>query len=438
MRLFNLIFARTLENGIGMNNKIPWHDSDDLKNFKRITKGNIVIMGSKTYQSIGKDLPDRINIVISKYNTFEFVINNTLKNEENKDKEIFVIGGAQLFNYCIDNYYNLIDKIYETLIMDKSYKCDCFITSDINIEEKFDINNINYTSKYNKITEYSYHNIDEYNYLELIKKIISKGNKRNDRTGVGTLSIFGEKLEFDLRNNRLPLFTSKFVSFKNVLVELLWFIKGSCSLNYLHENKCRIWDANVEAKGQLGPMYPMQWRRCGARYIHDDVDSLEGGIDQLSNMIKIIKEDPHSRRILINNYDVKNLDKMCLNPCHVLFQVNVTGENNELLEGIFYMRSSDVILGLPYNVCSYAILLHILAHITNKKAIRLIAMLADTHIYLNHIQAAKEQLERKPRNFPTISINKSLCDIDNIEIDQFEIFDYHHLGKLKNPTPMAV
>ena len=440
MRLFNLIFAKTLENGIGFNNKIPWHDSDDLKNFKKVTEGHIIIMGKNTHDSIGKDLPNRVNMIVTRYRTFEFIM-QILSKDEYKDKTIFVIGGALLYNYCIERYSHLIDKVYITLITHKKYQCDCFITQ-IHEEEKYNVIQEFYTSLHNRITEASQHNEDEQNYLDLIHKIIHKGNKRSDRTGIGTLSLFAEKLEFDLRDNRLPLFTTKFVSFKNILVELLWFIKGSCSLDYLHEHGCKIWDANVKAKGQLGPMYPMQWRRCGANYIHDDVDCKEGGIDQLRDMIKLIRTDPHSRRILISNYDVANLDKMCLNPCHVLFQVYVTGRNNEYLEGIFYMRSSDTILGLPYNVCSYAILLHTVAYLTGKKATRLVAVLADAHVYLNHINAAMEQVSRTPRNFPTLHLEKGelqqSIDIDELDLQNFKLYDYHHLGKLSHSTPMAV
>ena len=249
------------------------------------------------------------------------------------------------------------------------------------------------------------------------------------------MSLFGKSLSFDLRDNLLPLFTTKFVSFKNVLTELLWFIQGSCCLNYLHEHGCKIWDANVKQKGQLGPMYPMQWRRRGAVYIHDQVDCKDNGIDQLANMIKLIKEDPTSRRIIIDNWDVVNLDKMCLSPCHVIFQVYV---NNEELEGIVYLRSSDTILGLPYNVASYSILLHILAHITNKRAVRLHVNIGDTHIYKNHIDAALEQIKRIPRTFPTLWIDNRIENIDDFEHRHFKLLDYHHQGKLLSPTPMAV
>ena len=433
MRTFNLIYARTLDGGIGYKNKIPWHDSCDLKNFKRVTEGNIVIMGKNTRNSIGKELSNRINIVITKYYTFEFALQN-LCTEEFRDKEIFVIGGAILYNYCIETYSHLINKVYITLIIDSKYECDTFITS-LNDEEKYNVTKEFYTKKNNRITEATNFNIDENKYLELLQEIYKNGNDKKDRTNIGTLSLFSKTLSFNLKDGLLPLFTTKFVSFKNILTELLWFIRGSCSLDFLHEHGCKIWNANVEQKGQLGPMYPMQWRRRGAKYIHDDVDSKDGGIDQLANMIRLIREDPNSRRILIDNWDVVNLDKMCLSPCHVLFQVYV---NDRELEGNLYLRSSDTVLGLPYNVASYSILLHILAHVTDKKAIKLHVTMGDTHIYKTHIKAVEEQIKRIPRTFPTLRIDHSIKNIDKLTHQHFKIFDYNHRGNLNFPVPMAV
>ena len=231
------------------------------------------------------------------------------------------------------------------------------------------------------------------------------------------------------------MFTTKFVSFKNVLVELLWFIKGSCCLDYLRDNGCKIWDANVKEKGHLGPIYPLQWRRRGVEYIHDDVDSQDGAIDQLGNMIKLIKEDPYSSRILIDNWDVVNLDKMCLSPCHVLFQVFV---DKGKLEGNLYLRSSDLLLGLPYNICSYAILLHLLAHITDKKGVKLTVNMGDTHIYSNHFDAVNKQIKRLPQSFPSLWIDPTITNINDFELEHFKIFDYQHKDKLSSPKPMAV
>lgn len=433
MRTFNLIYARTSEFGIGKDNKIPWNDSGDLKHFKKVTINNIVIMGKKTRESIGRELPDRINRIITKYNTLEFVLSN-LYGDEYKDKEIFIIGGGYLYNYCIDNYYHLINKVYRTIILDNKYECDVFI-KQFPIDTDFKVIENLVTSKGNPISISHKINFEENQYLSLLKEILTSGNKKNDRTKVGTLSLFSKNLTFNLSNGLLPLFTTKHVSFKNVLTELLWFIKGSCNLDFLHQHGCKIWDANVKEKGQLGPMYPMQWRRRGAMYMHDDVDSKEGSTDQLANMIKLIREDPDSRRILIDNWDVVNLDKMCLNPCHVLFQLYVNGD---MLEGSLYLRSSDAILGLPYNTASYAILLHMLAHVTNKKAVKLHVTMGDTHIYNTHIEAAKEQIQRLPRTFPTIKIDSSSRDIDSLEHSHFKLCDYNHCGKLNSPTPMAV
>ena len=423
MRLFNIIYARTPNGGIGYKNDIPWHDEDDLKHFRQVTENHIVIMGERTRKSIGKDLPNRLNLVVSKFNTLEFVL-KTLCAEEHRDKEVFVIGGGILYNYCIGTYPHLIDKVYSTLIIDDTYECDTFVTDppeheswNYNLAQEFS------TKKGNPIVLLLRINHDEGKYLELLREIYKSGNDRGDRTGVGTLSLFNKSLSFDLRDGILPLFTTKFVSFKNVLTELLWFIRGSSSLDFMHEHGCRIWDANVEQKGELGPMYPVQWRNRG------------GEVDQLANMVRLIKNDPHSRRILIDNWDVVNLDKMCLSPCHVLFQVYVNGDQ---LEGALFLRSSDTVLGLPYNVASYSILLHILATVTDKKAVRLHVTMGDTHIYKTHIKAVEEQIERVPRVFPVLFIDRTIKDIDHFEHKHFSIFDYNHSGKLKAQTPMAI
>lgn len=435
MRTFNLIYAKTNDGGIGLNNGIPWRDPQDLRHFRETTEGHIVIMGRKTLESMGKELPNRINEVLTQDNTLESALIK-YSTPEFKDKTIFIIGGGAVFNYCLRYFNHKINIIYETIIHTMSnIVCDIMITP-IDYSRYLKLNT-KQTSLGNVITEYYHKNRDELQYHYLIERIIRKGNKRNDRTGVGTLSTFGESISFDLRDNTVPLFTSRRIPFKTMLVELLFFIKGKCSLDYLHENKCRIWDKNVEAKGQLGPMYPFQMRHAGTEYIHDDVDHT-GGIDQLKNMIQLIKDDPHSRRILINNYDVKNLDKMCLNPCHVLFQVYVTGDDNDELEGIVYLRSSDVMLGLPFNIASYSMLLHILGHLTNKKATKITAMLGDTHIYLNHLDSAKELLRRQTRTFPSIHIDKKITDIDDFELEHFSLLDYENYGNLSSEMPMAV
>ena len=210
MRTFNLIFARTVERGIGHKNKIPWHDPCDLKNFKNITEDNIVIMGKNTFDSIGKELPNRINIIITRYYTFEFAL-RSLCNEEFKNKSIFVIGGSVLYNYCIRMYSHLITKIYITIITDEHYECDTFIDY-LNEEEKYNVIKEFYTKKKNRITEATRHNEDECRYLELLEEIYEKGNGKKDRTGVGTLSLFSKTLSFNLKDGLLPLFTTKLVS----------------------------------------------------------------------------------------------------------------------------------------------------------------------------------------------------------------------------------
>lgn len=420
MRTFSVVLATDIANGIGKDGKIPWHSKDDMKHFKELTDGHIVIMGRNTHESIGKDLPNRINLVVSQNYPLDKAFNETLNHSK---KKVFVIGGAQIYNEVFSNtkYRRYIRHVYHTII-NKVYECDAKV-------EKFDHMFQHISDKSiddGIIITYNNLNIDEHNYLNLVSHIIKYGYDRDDRTGVGTKALFGVNMRFDLSGNRIPLLTTKFVSFKTIFHELKWFLNGVCSIEYLRENKVKIWDKNVEANGGIvGPMYPWQWRHSGANYFHDDIVSSEG-IDQIDNMIKIIKEDPMSRRILLCNWNPSDIHKGCLPPCHITFQVFVHGDDNSEISGLLNMRSSDVGLGLPYNVVSYALLLHMLAHITGKKAITLNLMLGDTHVYKNHMEPLLDQCKRVPVSFPTIKITKETNNIDDLTIDDFVIYDYEH------------
>lgn len=424
MRTFNIIMASDLTNGIGKDGKIPWSSKEDMKHFKDKTKNNIVIMGRKTHESIGRQLPDRINLVLSENYTFEKAM---LETENHPDKEVYVIGGAQVYNMILQNerYDKYIRFIYHTII-NQVYNCDIRIEP---YTDRFQLINTD-TINEGLILTYVRPNEQEIQYLNLVNNVIKYGNDRNDRTGVGTKSLFGVNIVYDINDNRIPLLTTKFVSFRSVFHELKWFLNGVPSIEYMQKNKVKIWDKNVEANGGVvGPMYPWQWRHYGAEYTHDNINSTSG-IDQIENIIELVRNDPMSRRILLTNWNPSDVPKGCLPPCHITFQIYVHGDDNKEISGLLNMRSNDLGLGHPYNIVSYSLLLHMIAHVTNKKASKLHIMLGDTHVYNNHIEPLKEQLKRHPTTFPSIKITKNTDNINDIEVDDITLFDYKHESRI--------
>tara|TARA_B110000908_G_C10264377_1_gene462234 strand:- start:2696 stop:3988 length:1293 start_codon:yes stop_codon:yes gene_type:complete len=420
MRTFSVILALDLTNGISKEGKIPWYSEDDIKHFEELTTGHIVIMGRKTHELIGKNLSDRVNIVVSQNYSLDMAFVETLNYS---DKKVFIIGDAQLYNEVFINikYRRFIRYVYSTII-NKIYNCDTNVEKFEHMFQRIEDKTIDEGI----IVTYVNPNIDELNYLNLIKHTIKHGHDRNDRTNVGTKALFGVNMTFNISENRIPLLTTKFVSFKTIFHELKWFLNGICSIEYMQKNKVKIWDKNVEAnEGKVGPMYPWQWRHSGADYQHDEIQSREG-IDQIANIINLIRTDPMSRRILLCNWNPSDVPKGCLPPCHITFQVFVHGEDNSEISGLLNMRSSDLALGLSYNCVSYAVLLHMLAHVTKKKATALHLMLGDAHIYKNHFDAVEVQCKRKAVSFPTIKITKETDNIDDITVDDFILFDYEH------------
>lgn len=255
---------------------------------------------------------------------------------------------------------------------------------------------------------------DEDQYLSLIRKIFEDGDPKNDRTGTGTLSLFGTIMRFDLRNKTLPLFTTKRMHWKGVAEELLWFLRGETSSKTLAAKGVKIWDANGSSdflksrglghreEGDLGPIYGFQWRHFGALYRGPHADYEGEGIDQLREVVRLLKEEPSSRRILMTAWNPLALAEMALPPCHVLAQFNVTGGNQ--LSCLLYQRSGDVGLGVPYNVASYSLLTHLLAHEVGMEAKELVHVIGDAHVYSNHVSPLRTQVEKTPFPFPTLEI----------------------------------
>lgn len=253
-------------------------------------------------------------------------------------------------------------------------------------------------------------------YLDLLEKIMTEGVDRGDRTGTGTRSIFGYQMRFDL-NEGFPLLTTKKLHLKSIIYELLWFLKGDTNVRYLQENGVRIWNEWARPDGELGPVYGYQWRSWP--------DYNGGYIDQISEVIRTIKENPGSRRIIVSAWNVAQLPEMALPPCHLLFQFYVADGRLSLM---LYQRSADCFLGVPFNIASYALLLMMVAQVTGLKPGEFIHTLGDTHIYHNHFEQVRTQLQRVPTALPTMHLNPDVKDIFDFKYEDFELRGY-------NPQP---
>lgn len=452
---FNLIAAVSRNRGIGFKNKIPWaFPSKDSTYFKKITcdslnnKNNAIIMGKNTWKSLNNNvLRGRYNFVLSR--TFEdnkhFASDNnsyfytassldsalSIIDKRNDINEVFIIGGEQLYNQTITD--KRCDKVYLTEI-EEDYECDTFFPklpkwmslqkSDVDYCDKID-NYLTFNVFENIYNTQSFkHKVkDESKYLKLLDNIVKEDNHRQTRNAI-TLSSFGKHLEFDMKSG-FPLLTTKKMYWRGVVEELLFFLKGNTDSNILANKKVNIWKPNTTREfldnrnlqhyneGDMGPMYGWNWRYFGAEYKGAEHDYSNQGLDQLKNCINLIKNDPTSRRIMMTSFDPSKLYQSVLAPCHSLmiqFYVN----NNEL-SATMYQRSSDSFLGLPFNIASTSLLLHIIAHVTNKIPSKVHIFLGDVHVYDSHLDAINEQLKRIPYPKPMLQINKKNNENDSID-----------------------
>lgn len=280
---------------------------------------------------------------------------------------------------------------------------------------------------------------DEYQYLDLIRTIMERGQEKGDRTGVGTKSIFGAQMRFNLRD-QFPLLTTKRVFWRGVVEELLWFIAGDTNAKHLSDKNVRIWDANGSRdfldmrglhhreEGDLGPVYGFQWRHFGAEYVDMHTDYSGQGVDQLSQVIHTIKTNPNDRRIIMSAWNPPDIPNMALPPCHAFVQFYVC---NGELSCQLYQRSADMGLGVPFNIASYSLLTYMIAHICHLKPGDFIHTLGDAHIYINHIQPLTQQLQRVPRPFPKLEIRRQITEIDTFQIDDIILHDYKPHPKIQ-------
>lgn len=259
-------------------------------------------------------------------------------------------------------------------------------------------------------------------YLDLLQEIMDHGTVKSDRTGVGTKSIFGHQMRFDLSEG-FPLLTTKKVHLRSIIHELLWFISGDTNIGYLHDNKVSIWDEWADANGDLGPVYGKQWRSW---------DTPDGrSIDQLSEVIETIKRNPDSRRMIVCAWNPSDVDKMALPPCHCFFQFYVSDGR---LSCQLYQRSADTFLGVPFNIASYALLTMMIAQVCGLKPGEFVHTTGDTHIYLNHFDQVREQLSRTPRPLPVMKLNPEVKDIFQFRYEDFTLEGYDPWPAIKAPV----
>ena len=465
--------------GIGKNNDMPWNLPSELRNFKKLTSAtaessnrNAVIMGRKTWESIPekfRPLSGRLNVVLTRNQSNldvpkDVVLASGLDEAIDKVNEMgpqiekmFVIGGGSIYSQVIND--SRCNRIYLTEV-NTDVECDtffpnfrelgfeCFSTSEPRQE-----NGVSFQyqvwerktepEKSPSMARDSSETVhEEMQYLNMIKKIIETGVRRTDRTGTGTLSLFGVQMRYSLRENILPLLTTKRVFWRGVAEELLWFISGDTSAKTLQDKNIRIWDGNGSREylnslglhdretGDLGPVYGFQWRHFGAKYTNMHADYTGKGVDQLAEVVEKIKNNPSDRRIILSAWNPADLNLMALPPCHMFAQFYVA---NGELSCQMYQRSADMGLGVPFNIASYSLLTRMLAQVTGLKAGEFVHTIGDAHVYLDHVEPLKEQLRREPRPFPVLKINPAVKDIDSFSYDDFTVEDYvpHKTIKMK-------
>jgi dihydrofolate reductase/thymidylate synthase len=473
LRCFKIVVAVAPDGGIGKDNQLPWRIPGDLKYFKHVTsltadptKTNAVIMGRNTWNSLPEQLrplPNRVNVVLSRnpgtcfdqaYTATSLASALSMLDSAAFDsvENVFVIGGSSVYAEAVSS--PLCTEMHITRIL-QPFVCDTFfpgIDSSAFIKEKqsTDMRESDVTYRFEVwkanrpvapcpgVTWVA--KPEEYQYLNLIRDIMANGVLRGDRTGTGTLSLFGKQMRFSLRDHAMPLLTTKRTFWRGVAEELLWFVRGCTSARVLQDKNVRIWDGNSSREyldsiglterevGDLGPVYGFQWRHFGAEYgtMHDDYAGK--GIDQLSQIIETLRTNPNDRRMIITAWNPSALKDMALPPCHLLTQFYVA---NGELSCQMYQRSADMGLGVPFNIASYALLTRMIAQVVGLQAGDFVHVLGDAHVYCNHVQALEEQVKREPRPFPKLLINADKKDIDEFVFEDFEIVGYFPHGAIK-------
>lgn len=453
---FSIIVALDIKNGIAKQGQIPWHNRSDLHFFRETTHGqgrNAVIMGRKTYESLPanvRPLPGRQCVIISttwqpsdhpNILIYSSLLEALIGLGQAHYEHVFVAGGERVYQEAIRHFLYLCDHIYVTRFA-HDYECDQFFPWS-------DIESMPHTTQsiedYDRYTFTPQVRHSEYEYLNLIRDVLTNGEDRVDRTGVGTRSVFGARMVFDLTNS-FPILTTKKMAYEAIIKELLFFISGKTDTTILSQQGVKIWAANTSEmflrqmklpwrEGDMGPGYGFQWRHWGTEYHGCDHNYAGQGVDQFDQLVQNLRQHPESRRHLLTAWNPSQLDQMALPPCHVLAQFYVSADG-QWLDCQLYQRSGDLFLGVPFNITSYALLTAILAHLTGRRPRRLIHILGDAHIYRNHLDAVKLQLTRTPRPFPQLTFSRPVNSLDELTREHIVITGYTSWPMIS--APMAV
>jgi thymidylate synthase len=448
-----IAIVNMLKNGtIAIDNGISWSSSTDLKFFKNTTMNSPIIMGNTTFKSLPKGpLEGRLNIVMTRQkllsNNFNVIYVNTIHEVEDIIKhypKAYIIGGKNIYEE-----FDAWDKIDEwvithtNVVIPSSNQLKLYFYKNYTIynHHPLDENSTNETVRNSNVLylRKNSKSHQEYQYLKLLKNIISFGNDRDDRTNIGTKGLFGQTMTYDLRDG-FPVMTTKYLNFKNILIETLWFLRGNTNSKFLESKGVNIWKGNTSREfldsrglshlpeGDIGKAYGFQWRHYGAEYTTYNDNYTDKGFDQIKYVVDLIKNDPNSRRICFTGWNPADLGYMALPPCHSCFVQFYCQDN--YLDITMYQRSADVGLAFgSYNVCNYAIILSIIAKMTNRIPRYLNMIGGDVHIYSNHIEGLSQQMERKPYPYPKLDILKDLndvTDLDTLTEDDFNLIGYTH------------
>ncbi len=485
------IFGVDNQFGIGLSstNTIPWRIREDMQHFRQITENHVLLMGRKTWDSLGnKPLPNRIHIIFSNQDNVtqytepergiyyfqslrQFIdfFHHSSDQDQFKNKKIFCIGGSSLLSAIIESNLFTIDRIHLTQIP-HHFHCDVVFPKNILSEYRLNnAENVVLSSPYvvqqgdpakikniNKITFLTYEKKSqdekhpEMNYLNLIRHVLNNGTFRMDRTSIGTKSVFGYQMRIPIQH-AFPLLTTKKMFWKGIVEELLWFLRGETNVRTLQQKGVHIWDGNTTAEyletrglshyseidGECGPIYGFQFRHFGARYktCYDLYGGENAGYDQVREVLRLIREEPTSRRIMISLWNPPDLEKQILPPCHVLYQFYVDVDH-QTLSCSLYQRSGDIGLGIPFNISSASLMTYIFAHLTGLQPGELIHTIGDAHIYQNHIAGMEEQLRKNMYPWPKLQIksNSTITNRRHERVEDFSYEDFELLGYISEDS----
>lgn len=432
--MYQIITACTKNYGIGKDNDLPWHCPEELRLFRDKTRDSVVVCGRKTTDNL-PSLPDRIVYTASK-------LNGTLESQLTKlsstypHKNIFIAGGGEIYDYTFRKLPHLVSKLHIS-IMKEDCDCDTYIT-EFKRQEWVVLEEYDYPTFTHYVLKYDPR---ESQYTDLIRSIprVFRSTRNSE-----TASVFGKTLKFDLSDGSFPLLTTKKMFFRGIVEELLFFIRGETDSKLLEAIGVNIWRPNTtrefldsngfhdRKEGLMGPMYGFQWRSFNSVYSEETGESVTEGVDQLANVINLIRTDPMSRRIVLATLNPRQAWQGVLYPCHSLilqFYVSDTGH----LDMFCYNRSQDLFLGTPFNIASSALLLLLIAKVTDKKVGTLHMSLGDVHLYKSHYDIAQSQTERPPYPFPKVTFPdvKSLQDIERMTYRDFTLERYQSHPALK-------